>query len=277
MELLSPHIAEEDKEVWMELIKRDIPQWDRYELPEQTNKWYEVYCDLREDVQRSLDADAAEMKRAIDGIKSERARLTPKIISGPRMKPNFRQRLNYDRRMGGTSSFSRDSRSDFSKKKSIFAPQRRNNALAVPTKHLSNRASQIKQAPRGLIEEHRRPAEQPAATRRSEQSARLPHPPSLGAKSSSLAEREARLRAIAAGKPPPPQSSPDGRKVPAPATSGDPPIKKIPLKRSAASPPRLTRGLRRKVLRRRHRVRSQHPPVRPHPQSRHVQLSFLGV
>lgn len=160
---------------------------------------------------------------AIDGIKSERARLTPKIISGPRTKPSIRQRhVPFDRKMGGIAP----------KSKSIFAPQRRNNALAVPTKHLSNRATQVKQAPRGLVEEHRRP--DPTPVRRNEKNPRPPVGLNRDAKNSSLAEREARLRAIASGNPLPAQSSPNPRKAPASSESA-PPLKKIPLKRYAAA------------------------------------------
>lgn len=190
------------------------------------------------------------MKMAIDGIKSEKARLTPKIISGPRMRPTARQRhAIHDRKMGGIAPvYSRPAgaetwslqapsipRSDYSgsKKKSIFAPQRRNNALAIPTKHLSNRASQVKQAPRALIEEHRRPADQ-SATKRNEQTARPPPTPGGDAKSTSLAEREARLRAIASGKPLPAQSSTDTRKALTPG-SGAPSPKKTPLRRFTTS------------------------------------------
>jgi elongin-A len=54
LELASPQFAEHDKELWIEFIKRDIPNWDQYELPEESNDWYQVYCDLGEQVERSL-------------------------------------------------------------------------------------------------------------------------------------------------------------------------------------------------------------------------------
>ena len=269
---MSPQIAEEDQELWLEFIKRDIPQWERYDLPEKTNRWYEIYCDLREEVQRSLDADAEKMKMAIDGIKSERARLTPKIISGPRskqlpgMRPTLRQRyVSYDRKMGGLApTFSKPSASDAtswtfqapavprselstggSKRKStIFTPQKRNNALAIPTKHLNTRATQIKQAPRSLIEEHRRPPEQPVA-RRNEKDTRAPNSSGLARLqassasslpvSDSLAEREARLRTIASGKPSPSQSPGDVRRAPTSAAVASPAARKANLKRPAES------------------------------------------
>lgn len=254
MELLSPHLAEEDQEIWLELIKRDIPRWNTYDLPKHTNRWYEVYCDLQAEVQRELDADAAKMKMAIDGIKSERAQLQPKVVnqlprgvraSRPRMAP----RGVYIPRSGGLTA------PEAKKKAAIFAPQRRNTALAVPTKHLSTRATQIKKAPRSLIEEHRRPVEQ-AGPRRENQgivpgrlsvpgratsasSASSARPGSGLQVSSSLAEREARLKAIASGKPLPLKPLPSSAATP---NSHDPPspVKRAIPKRRATSPPPQT-------------------------------------
>ncbi|KAJ5752170.1 hypothetical protein N7520_009087 [Penicillium odoratum] len=241
MELLSPHLVDEDQELWLDFIKRDIPQWERYELPEKTNQWYEIYCDLRTDVQRALDADAEKMKMALDGIKSERTRLTPKIISGP--EKGSRSRSTFRHRFSGMPGMSADK-----KKSTIFTAPRRNNVLAVPTKHLSTRASQVKKAPISLIEEHRQPTDQPAKStvpsRRDQE--RVPVAPGRSrlqssssrpvheSKSPALAEREARLRAIAAGRPLP--SSEGTRKLPTytrdAASSGS-----AGLKRSAVSPP----------------------------------------
>ncbi|OOQ88804.1 putative RNA polymerase II transcription factor SIII (Elongin) subunit A [Penicillium brasilianum] len=266
MELLSPHLAEEDQEIWLELIKRDIPRWNTYDIPTHTNRWYEIYCDLQAEVQRELDADAEKMKMAIDGIKSERAQLQPKVVSQlPRgvraSRPRMAPRGVYVPRSGGLLA------PEAKKKAAIFAPQRRNAALAVPTKHLSTRATQIKKAPRSLIEEHRRPVEQ-AVSRRENQSivpGRLPVPGRAGSASSStsarlgsdlrvsssLAEREARLKAIASGKPLPPKplpsspaaataTTPNPHDSPSTAQEAPSPVKRAIPKRRATSPPPQT-------------------------------------
>ncbi|CAI7672360.1 hypothetical protein PCG10_006755 [Penicillium crustosum] len=238
IELASPHLAEEDEEMWLELIKRDIPEWEKYQLPEHTNNWYGVYCDLRDQVQRSLDADAEKLKMAIDGISAKRALLTPKLIpetKGLRMagsRPSVRQRYTtYNHRTGMVE-----------KKPSIFQPQKRNTALTMPTKSLNNRASQVKRAPIGLVEEHRRPAEQstpqpaskaqPLPPRISRRPGMLP--PSL--QQPTLAKNEARLRALtstASATPPRGASSSDALGVKkSPAVASDP-----KLKRRATSPP----------------------------------------
>ena len=215
MEKLSPQLLGEDKEIWMEFIKRDIPQWDQYDLPEKSKNWYEIYSDLREDVQRALDADAEKMKMALDGLQSQKQRLTPKIISGPRTKGGQWSKSTFGSRFGASRS---SSISVSKKKQTPFTPQRRNNALAVPTKHLHTRQSQVQRAPRSLVEIHRRPEPIATAPKRAERPPQLPVPP--GSSSSSLAEREARLRAIAAGQQPPPLSNPEPpRKRPLPSSS----------------------------------------------------------
>lgn len=267
MELLSPQLAEEDQEIWLELIKRDIPRWNTYDLPKHTNRWYEIYCDLHAEVQRELDADAAKMKMAIDGIKSERAQLQPKVMNQlPRgvraSRPRIASRGVYIPRSGHTAP-------EAKKKAAIFAPQRRNAALAVPTKHLSTRATQIKKAPRSLIEEHRRPVEQsvPRRDNQNTTSGRLPllgravsasssssaRPASDLRVSSSLAEREARLKAIAAGKPLPsssatasasttPTNTHNSHDPPASTKEAPSPAKRAIPKRRATSPPPQTQS-----------------------------------
>ncbi|KAF7595053.1 hypothetical protein BBP40_007456 [Aspergillus hancockii] len=241
LELQSPHIIDDDRELWLEFIKRDIPRWDEYDIPEQPDCWYNVYCDLQERVQREVDEDAEKLKMALDGISSERAKNSAKFVPDrrdirlPRERPTAKQRYaSYDRKMGGIKpaftstrnslnssdplgsplwSFERPPppRLETKKKGNIFAAKKRNNVLAVPTKHLNNRASQVRQAPRSLIEEHRRPTE-PAVPRRSDPLLRAPgrsRPQSITGQrnqslmvSSSLREKEARLRAIASGQRP---------------------------------------------------------------------------
>lgn len=235
MEVLSPQLAEEDGELWIEFIKRDIPQWETYDLPTATNKWYEVYCDLREMVQRSVDADAEVLKRTIDGIQSEKAKLTPKIISGQRV-PGMRRSRTASRPGLALPG---------QKKQNIFVPQRRNNLMANPTHSLNSRASQVRQAPLSLVMEHQQPVRQPLPKHNetsraplapgrsrlpaSSSSSASPHP-GPDAKSPGLAEREARLRVIASGKSTPSQDSGEAGKA---STQTKKPI----LKRPLTSPP----------------------------------------
>ncbi|KAL3457492.1 RNA polymerase II transcription factor SIII subunit A-domain-containing protein [Aspergillus heterothallicus] len=237
LELQSPHLMRDDVELWLEFIKRDIPRSDEIELPEQPDCWYDVYCELRQQVQREVDEDAERLKMALDGISSERAKHSAILVDRrslhlPRERPTAKQRYaSFDRKMGGIApvfssknrsgsssdpqgspiwSFGRPSAPRESKKKNIFTATKRNPALAVPTKQLNNRATQIRQAPRSLIEEHRRPPE-PAIAKRP--ALRVPGRSGLQGGSNagrsqsspvvvnaSLQAREARLRALTSGR-----------------------------------------------------------------------------
>jgi elongin-A len=186
-----------------------------------------------------VEEDAEKLKMALDGINSERAKHSAKFVTDrriiplPRERPTAKQRYaSFDRKMGGLTprfasprgglgssdplgtpawSYERPHLPRVEKKKSnIFNLTKRNPALAVPTKQLNNRASQVKQAPRSLIEEHRRPPD-PVVPRRNGpptlvapgrsrlQSTRSSGGPSNFVVSASLREREARLRALTSG------------------------------------------------------------------------------
>ena len=138
---------------------------------------------------------------ALDGLNSERAKHSTKFVADRRTIGVPRSRTTARHRFSTFGGFA-------PKKNNIFSATRRNNALTVPTKQLNNRATQVRQAPRSLIEEHRRPAE-PAIARRpplrapgrsnSQDAPSTRSYSSPSGLSSSLQEREARLRAIASG------------------------------------------------------------------------------
>jgi elongin-A len=174
-----------DRELWVEFFKRDIPQWDQYELPETSDCWYDVYCNLYEEVQRKVEEDAERLKLALDGINSERAKHTSKFVADrrmarlPREQPTNKQKFAlHDRKMGGiapvyvskivggekTWGLERPELPRPVKKNQLFMVKR-NKVLAVPTHRLNNKASQIKHAPRSLIEEHKRPLKPALDTR----------------------------------------------------------------------------------------------------------------
>lgn len=173
---------QEDRELWIEFIKRDVPQWDRFKLPETCDCWYDVYRDLVEQVQREVDEDAARLKLAVDQINSKRASSGSKFLVDrqvarlPKPRPTRVQRYAaHDRKMGGISpTFSvsynadgekvwsleqpprlRPERSRSEPKKSSIFTAKRNKALAVPTHRLKSEVSQIKQVPRWLVDEHK--------------------------------------------------------------------------------------------------------------------------
>lgn len=184
------------------------------------------------------------MKRTIEGIQSEKAKLTPKLISGS--VPGLRKSRS-SHRSGLPPSAQR-------KANNIFAPQKRDNVMAQPTHSLSSKASQVRQAPLSLVMAHQQPARPPGPKRNerirvpvvpgrstpqaSSSSTESPRPMSED-KGSSLAEQEAPLKAIATGKPLPAENVGEEHKAQAqaPAKEASPPVKKPIVKRSTISPP----------------------------------------
>ncbi|KAJ9401022.1 hypothetical protein DTO282F9_1970 [Paecilomyces variotii] len=240
IELQSPHIMKDDKELWMEFIKRDIPSWEQFELPEESDCWYDVYCDLQEQVAREVDKDAEAMHMALQRINAQRAEQGAKFVNDrsvrlPKERPTEAQKYAmYDRKMGGiapvfVSTVGKPCMDPLSaprwtyerpdipretkrvKPAGIFAPVKRKSNLAIPTHHLKNRASQIKQAPRSLVEQHKQPApprvvghiSTPVSTVSKPTTSFATARPGLPGPSSSdplLREREARLRALTSKK-----------------------------------------------------------------------------
>ncbi|CAD6576221.1 MAG: hypothetical protein ASARMPRED_007654 [Alectoria sarmentosa] len=74
IELASPQICGQDGEIWLEFIKRDVPNWDKkpYE-PENPKKWYKAYKKLVMDSQKEVEDDAAELKATLDRIKHDQS------------------------------------------------------------------------------------------------------------------------------------------------------------------------------------------------------------
>ncbi|CRG90480.1 Phenol 2-monooxygenase [Talaromyces islandicus] len=144
----SPHIMEDDRELWISFIKRDVPRWEQYELPKEPPSWYDIYTDLVEQVQREVEEDALRLKKAVDKIDSQKSSI---FVKDSNFLPQRRR---------GWKTF--QTRSE-PKKTSIFN-SKRNKALAVPTHRLNSGASEIRHVPQWLVDEHKQPL--PVATPR---------------------------------------------------------------------------------------------------------------
>ncbi|KAH8695973.1 putative RNA polymerase II transcription factor SIII subunit A [Talaromyces proteolyticus] len=137
----SPHIMEDDRELWIDFIKRDVPQWDQYELPEESACWYDIYSDLVERVQREVDEDALRLKQAVDKINSDKASNAAVFVRDTSILPKPRRRA--------------PTRTE--PKKSGLFHTKRNRVLAVPTHRLNSGASQIRHVPQWLVDQHKQP------------------------------------------------------------------------------------------------------------------------
>lgn len=234
LERNSPQLQGADAEVWRELIRRDIPGWEtKANEPERPEDWCELYNKLRAEMQEQVDKDAEALKAAMDGIKSERAKHTSKVVD-PRSVPRL-PRMGGMRAEGGRSAkaattsstltFGAGSRTKTltgkgvlnkakkeAREMSLFSA--RKTILATPTHQLGSRASQVQSVPRGLVDEHKKPPgpayanpnqgqRAPVTVFAPRKSMSRPAPATANATQAVMtnAEREDRLKAFTTQKP----------------------------------------------------------------------------
>jgi elongin-A len=129
-----------------------------------------------------VDEDAQILKAAMDGIKNERAKHTSKVVDPRLVRLPKLPRMGGMRVEGGRAkaitaasgnpsllTFTSGSKTKTLTGKGVLDKARREarelnlftakkSVLATPTHKLNDKATQIRSAPQGLVEEHRRPA-----------------------------------------------------------------------------------------------------------------------
>lgn len=166
----SPQIWGPDGEVWAELIKRDVTDWEKrpYETPHPKN-WHKLYHKLMDDVATEVKRDAEELKARLQNLKSARehskqvkaAEVPPlpkmggmKLVRNPRPAKktlNSLPALTFTghiktKGLSGGAMFQKIKREV--REKSHFG---NGSKLAVPTHKLSERASKVVVAPPSKI------------------------------------------------------------------------------------------------------------------------------
>lgn len=171
LELKSPQIWGPDGEVWAELIKRDVTDWEKrpYETPDPKN-WHMLYQKLMDDVEAEVKRGADELKARLQDLKSARehskqvkaAEVPPlpkmggmKLVRNPRPVKKkastplpalaFTGQLK-TKGLSGGAMFKRIKREV--REKSHFG---NGSKLAVPTHKLSERASKVLVPPPSII------------------------------------------------------------------------------------------------------------------------------
>ncbi|KAI9868610.1 MAG: hypothetical protein M1813_004460 [Trichoglossum hirsutum] len=171
LEKKCPQIYGVDGEIWRELIKRDVPDWESMadEL-KNTKDWYTVYKKLVKENEARIAADAEVLKRSLDGIKSEQAKHKSKLVENPRflprvpVDPKLRKGTNLLRKRSMLQRQGPVTPATPKKGQSIIEiarrqVQRQKNAyLSMPTGLLSQRASKVTSVPKTLRDAYSKPA-----------------------------------------------------------------------------------------------------------------------
>ncbi|KAI4192501.1 MAG: hypothetical protein LQ346_004273 [Caloplaca aetnensis] len=83
LEERSPQLYGADAEIWVSLIKRDIPDGDKKLLyPKNPENWWKVYRKMRNDYEKVVQNDAAKLKAAFTGIQSAKDSRQIRIMEG---------------------------------------------------------------------------------------------------------------------------------------------------------------------------------------------------
>ncbi|KAH0536472.1 hypothetical protein FGG08_006653 [Glutinoglossum americanum] len=173
LERNSPQVRGVDGEIWMELIKRDVPDWEsKVDELRNPRDWYAVYKKLVKENEERIAADAEVLRKSLAGIKTEQAKHKSKLVENPRflprvpVDPKLRRGANLDRKrsMLQRQGLPVPTTPAAKKTKSIIevarreAQKQRNAFLTTPTHLLSLQATKVTSVPKTLIGAYSRPA-----------------------------------------------------------------------------------------------------------------------
>ncbi|EXJ88691.1 hypothetical protein A1O1_05623 [Capronia coronata CBS 617.96] len=215
LEQASPQIIGKDAELWMNFIKRDIPDWHlKPHEPKDPKKWYKVYCKLKEEARLDSTADEAMLKAALANIKNEKEQNVTEIASRVNYAPSRRSRMQYNSVSGraGSKGANKMTLMEKIRKEARDAKASRMNR---PMHELPKRATAVAKPPQQFVEELKQKAATtvshtptrrvvPVQTPRPPLHAPRPKRPEIESSSYDLMkDREARLRALKNGNPAP--------------------------------------------------------------------------
>ena len=205
----SPQIIGWDSEIWLNLIKRDIPNWEsKPHQPTNPKNWWKVYRRLKKEAEDDLNQDAEKLKAAFANIKDEKEQNLAQLKTRrelPKLPGSFRQRMAHNYMSGKTGSKGANKLSLMEKIRKETRDTK-NLRMAVPTKDLKKQASTITRAPKDFLEDARKPQERIVHTSPTRAAVRVSAPPMAVSRTSttladrSSLEKEARLRALTSGR-----------------------------------------------------------------------------
>jgi elongin-A len=216
LEINSPQLIGRDGEVWLQFIKRDIPDWEsKPHQPKDPRNWWKVYKKLTEQTKVDREKGAEKLKAALDAVKDEREQKLAKVVSRkdlPKEPINYKAKILYRHTLAQRTLASGQGKKGLLYKISKETHEARLLRTRGPTSHPQFKLTEVTEAPRGLIEEykfttlHNQKFNKPTA-------AKAPIPPRSSkpplaitmrerpVMDNSLKEREDRLRALTGATP----------------------------------------------------------------------------
>ena len=243
----SPHIAEDDAELWKRFIKRDISSGEKKvqtHRPKNPSSWWKVYRKLKKEDQMDQVAAEEALKAALNKHKAGKEANTTQIVhavipsgekrsgwsSGPREKPQGARALANARTAAQQLTIL--------KRQTASRQQGRSVAQSTPSHQLQQMRGRVAQAPASMVRQYAgnpAPAKPPPAVTPSTNKYRpafVPKPQTHADRALTTAiqqtkreqeERERRLRNLTGASNP---ASSD--KTPAPAQGSAPQMRKRP-------------------------------------------------
>lgn len=188
IEIASPQICGEDGEVWLKLIKRDIPGWGKKEHqlkdPISPDDWYRLYWALRAEARREIEADEEKLRAAMLTLEKESEKHQSKHVHPSKVPPlpkmGAMRPIKIPREKKGHGpvatradkpAFSvgprikvqsdkdlKKTRCEAKERQAIFD---RDSKISRLAHQLTTQSTQIEAAPRLRVQDHRNPAWKP--------------------------------------------------------------------------------------------------------------------
>ncbi|KAL8809733.1 MAG: hypothetical protein Q9223_007881 [Gallowayella weberi] len=181
LEETCPQLYGADDELWINFIKRDVPNAaEKMLYPKNPKSWWKVYRKMQQDHQREVDADVAKLKAAYSGIKAVKMQHQSRVMEGvphiPKMDGmQFAHAAEYNRkepkpkrdtrpmktvaRFGVQAGKMLTGRGVMDKvRREAMERIQRERVLSTPTHQLSGFASRVLVAPSHMVEQYQKPS-----------------------------------------------------------------------------------------------------------------------
>ncbi|KIW64971.1 hypothetical protein PV04_07265 [Phialophora macrospora] len=258
LELNSPQLVGNTAELWLNFMRRDIPDYElKPHVPKNPTSWYKVYTKLKKEASKAAADAEAVLKATLSGIKSMKEENLAEVVSTERGNalysstnapgPSRRGRIMYNYMSGRTGSKGANKMTLMEKIRKE-ARSAKTGVMGRPMHELQKKHNGVVSAPAQFVEDVKRmkvlqqveakkalapPPKRPLSATSARIStppmhapgSRPPRPRPQPAAANGLepydltSDREARLRALKAGKPIPSKATvPDSELTPSPTS-----------------------------------------------------------